>query len=201
VSSLLIPSCHRQHPLRRERRTPFSTYSSLGRDEDPSARVGAARTRRIRSARSGECGVTPQPARVESRFIDDHVAGADKQGGVGDRRDWNCNGDRQAGPNRLWGVWRRSAGAAPQPGLSTGRELRWHLGRTCGQLKHQYKPGDDRMEKLLLTVCGRPQTCSVSVGRDRISGSTPSSTTRRRSVGRGESPASVRRLADGQSAS
>jgi hypothetical protein len=51
-------------------------------------------------------------------------------------------------------------------------------GGQCGQLKHQYMPGDDRMEKLLLTVCGRPQTCSVSVGRDCISGSTPSSTTR-----------------------
>ena len=25
-------------------------------------------------------------------------------------------------------------------------------GRQCGQLKHQYKAGDDRMEKLLLTV-------------------------------------------------
>ena len=42
-----------------------------------------------------ECGFTPQPARVESKFIDDHVAGfiddhvagADKPGGVADRRD------------------------------------------------------------------------------------------------------------------
>jgi hypothetical protein len=64
------------------------------------------------------------------------------------------------------------------PGLSTGRSLIGTSGGQCGQLKHQYKAGDDRMEKLLLTVCGRPQTCSVSVGRDCISGSTPSSTTR-----------------------
>jgi hypothetical protein len=42
---------------------------------------------------------------VESKFIDDHVAGADKQGGVAARRDWNCNGDRQAGRKQLlWSV-------------------------------------------------------------------------------------------------
>ena len=42
---------------------------------------------------------------VESKFIDDHVIGADKQGGVAARRDWNCNGDRQAGRKQLlWSV-------------------------------------------------------------------------------------------------
>jgi hypothetical protein len=33
--SLLIPPCHRHYPLRRERRTPFSTYSSLGETSIP----------------------------------------------------------------------------------------------------------------------------------------------------------------------
>jgi hypothetical protein len=47
---------------------------------------------------------------VESKFIDDHVAGADKQGGVAARRDWNCNGDRQAGRNDFCGVWRTAQG-------------------------------------------------------------------------------------------
>jgi hypothetical protein len=62
-----------------------------------------------------------------------------------------ANGDREAGPNRLWGVWRSPAGVH-SPGYqqvesSTGTSV-----GQCGQLKHQYKAGDDRMERLLLTV-------------------------------------------------
>jgi hypothetical protein len=40
-------------------------------------------------------------ARVEGKFIDNQLAGADKQGGVAARRDWNCNGDRRAGRKQL----------------------------------------------------------------------------------------------------
>ena len=113
--------------LRRERRTQFRHTRVSARRGSP-ARVGAASTRWIRSAGSARMRLHSTARQGESKFIYDHVAGADKQGGVADRRDWNCNGDRQAGPNRLWGVWRRPVGPAPQPGLSTGRELHWHLG-------------------------------------------------------------------------
>ena len=113
--------------LRRERRTQFRHTRVSARRGSP-ARVGAASTRWIRSAGSARMRLHSTARQGESKFIYDHVAGADKHGGVADRRDWNCNGDRQAGPNRLWGVWRRPVGPAPQPGLSTGRELHWHLG-------------------------------------------------------------------------
>jgi hypothetical protein len=55
-----------------------------------------------------------------------------------------------------------------RPGLSTGRELHWHLGRTVWPTGASVEAGDDRMEKLLLTV-REPQTCSVSVGRECMS--------------------------------
>jgi excisionase family DNA binding protein len=51
------------------------------------------------------------------------------------------------------------------PGLSTGRNLIGASGGQCGQLKHQYKAGDDRMEKLLLTVWEAADVLSVSRSR------------------------------------
>jgi hypothetical protein len=57
--SLLIPSCHRHYPPRRERRTPFSTYSSLGETRIcPGGPRGLGESGR-RGRRS--CGVTPHP--------------------------------------------------------------------------------------------------------------------------------------------
>ena len=52
------------------------------------------------------------------------------------------------------------------PGLSTGRSLIGASRGRCGQLKHQYKTGDDRMEKLLLTV--RKAADVLSVSRSRV---------------------------------
>jgi hypothetical protein len=43
-------------------------------------------------------------------------------------------------------------GAALQPGLSTGRELHWHLGWAVWPTGASVKAGDDQMERLLLTV-------------------------------------------------
>ena len=64
--------------------------------------------------------------------------------------------------NNFCGVWRTAQGAALQPGLSTGRSLIGTSRGQCGQLKHQYKAGDDRMEKLLLTVRKAADVLSVS---------------------------------------
>jgi hypothetical protein len=47
------------------------------------------------------------------------------------------------------------------PGLSTGPEISGTSGGQCGQLKHQYKAGDDRMERLLLTVREAADVLSV----------------------------------------
>jgi excisionase family DNA binding protein len=148
----------------------------------------------------GECGFTPQPTRVESKFIDDHVAGADKQGGVADRRDWNSNGDRQAGPRHLLSV-EEAAGPAPQPGLSTGRSPIGITGGQCGQLKHQYQAGDDRMEKLLLTVWKAADVLAVS--RPRVYELLYAEQLDSVKIGRFRrvSLASVGRLANGPSAS
>ena len=52
------------------------------------------------------------------------------------------------------------------PGLSTGRELHWHLGRTVWPTGASVEVGDDRMEKLLLTV--REPADVLSVSRSRV---------------------------------
>jgi excisionase family DNA binding protein len=138
---------------------------------------------------------------VESKFIDDHVAGADKQGGVAARRDWNCNGDRQAGRKRLlWSV-EDGARAALSPGLSTGRSLIGTSGGQCGQLKRQNKAGDDRMKKLLLTVWEAADVLSDS--RSRVYELIDAEQLDSVKIGRARpvSPALVRRLAGGPSAS
>jgi excisionase family DNA binding protein len=67
--------------------------------------------------------------------------------------------------NNFCGVWRTAQGAALQPALSTGRSLIGTSGGKCDQLKHQYKAGDDRMEKLLLTVLEAAAVLSVSRSR------------------------------------
>ena len=87
------------------------------------------------------------------------------------------------------------------PGLSTGRGPIGTSSRQCGQLKHQYKAGDNRMEKLLLTV--REAADVLSVSRSRVYellyaeqlDSMKISRSRRASL------ASVQRLADGPTAS
>jgi excisionase family DNA binding protein len=52
-----------------------------------------------------------------------------------------------------------------RPGLSTGRSLIGTSGGQCGQLKHQYKAGDNRMEKRLLTVWEAADVLSISRSR------------------------------------
>jgi hypothetical protein len=54
-------------------------------------------------------------ARVEGKFIDNQLAGADKQGGVAARRDWNCNVTAEPVGNNFCGV-RTAQSAALQPG-------------------------------------------------------------------------------------
>jgi excisionase family DNA binding protein len=87
-----------------------------------------------------------------------------------------------------------------RPGLSTGRSLIGTSGGQCGQLKHQYKAGDDRMEKLLLTV--REAADVLSVSRSRVYELIYTEQLESVKIGRSRrvSLASVRRVADGQSA-
>ena len=54
------------------------------------------------------------------------------------------------------------------PVLSTGRNLLDPSRGQCGQLKHQYKAGDYRMEKLLLTVWEAADVLSVSRSITRL---------------------------------
>ena len=51
------------------------------------------------------------------------------------------------------------------PGLSTRRSLNGTSGGQCGQLRHQYKAGDDRTEKSLLTVWEAAEVLRVSRSR------------------------------------
>lgn len=87
------------------------------------------------------------------------------------------------------------------PGLSTGRSLIGTSSGQCGQLKHQYKAGDDRMEKLLLTVWEAADVLSVS--RSRVYELLYAEQLDSVKIGRSRrvAPASVRRLADRPSAS
>jgi excisionase family DNA binding protein len=60
----------------------------------------------------------------------------------------------------------RRKGAALQPwGSQQVGALFGASGGQCGQLKHQYKAGDDRMEKLPLTVWDAADVLSVSRSR------------------------------------
>ncbi len=87
------------------------------------------------------------------------------------------------------------------PGLSTGRSLIGTSGGQCGQLKHQYKAGDNRMEKSLLTV--REAADVLSVSRSRVYELLYAEQLDSVKIGRSRrvALASVRRLADGPSAS
>ncbi|MGH3338736.1 MAG: helix-turn-helix domain-containing protein, partial [Propionibacteriaceae bacterium] len=93
------------------------------------------------------------------------------------------------------------AGAALQPGSSTGREPHWHLGGTAWPTEDQYKAGDDRMEKLLLTA--REAADVLSVSRSRLYELLYAEQLDSVMIGRSRrvSPAPVRRLAEGPSAS
>ena len=86
------------------------------------------------------------------------------------------------------------------PVLSTGRSLIGPSRGQCGQLKHQYKAGDNRMEKLLLTVWEAADVLSVS--RSRVYELIYAEQLDSVKIGRSRrvSLASVRRLADGPSA-
>jgi hypothetical protein len=64
--------------------------------------------------------------------------------------------------NNFCGVWRTAQGAALQPGVINRSEPIGTSRGQCGQLKHQYKAGDDRIEKLLLTVRKTADVLSVS---------------------------------------
>ena len=103
--------------------------------------------------------------------------------------------------NNFCGVWRTAQGAALQPGVINRSEPYWRLGRTVCQLKHQYKAGDDRMEKLLLTV--REAADVLSVSRSRVYELLYAEQLDSVKIGRSRrvALASVRRLADGPSPS
>ena len=87
------------------------------------------------------------------------------------------------------------------PGLSTGREPHWHLGRTVWPTGASVQAGDDRMEKLLLTV--REAADVLSVSRSRVYELIYAEQLDSVKIGRSRrvSLASVRRLAEGPSAS
>jgi excisionase family DNA binding protein len=103
--------------------------------------------------------------------------------------------------NTFCEVWRTAQGAAlqlrdyQQVESSTGNS-----GGQCGQLEHRYKAGDDRMEKLLLTV--REAADVLSVSRSRVYELIYAEQLDSVKIGRSRrvSLASVRRFADGPSA-
>jgi excisionase family DNA binding protein len=87
------------------------------------------------------------------------------------------------------------------PGYQQVESSNGTSGGQCGQLKHQYQAGDDRMEKLLLTVWEAADVLAVSRSRayellyaDQLD-SVKIGRSRRVSI------ASVGRLANGPSAS
>ena len=88
-----------------------------------------------------------------------------------------------------------------RPELSTGRELHWRLGRAVWPTEVLGQAGDDRMEKLLLTV--REAADVLSVSRSRVYELIYAEQLDSVKLGRSRrvSLASVRRLADGQSVS
>jgi excisionase family DNA binding protein len=105
--------------------------------------------------------------------------------------------------NNFWRVWSTAQVLVYSPGLSTGRSLIGTSGGQCGQLKHQYQAGDDRMdrmERLLLTV--REAADVPSVSRSRVYELLYAEQLVSVKIGRSRrvSLASVRRLADGPSA-
>jgi excisionase family DNA binding protein len=87
------------------------------------------------------------------------------------------------------------------PGLSTGRNPIGTSGGQCGQLKHQYRAGDDRMEKLLLTIWEAADV--LRVGRSRAYELLYAEQLDSVKIGRSRrvTLASVGRLANGPSAS
>src|SRR5215218_7975816 len=121
------PSCHRRHPFAANAVHRSSTYSSLG-----GTRILPGLGLRGLNGSGRQVGgnvASLHTARVEGKFIDNQLAGADKQGGVAARRDWNCNGDRRAGRKQL--LWSEDGqSAALQPGVINRSKPQWHLGRT-----------------------------------------------------------------------
>jgi hypothetical protein len=114
--------------LRSEHRSPFLDVLESRRDEDPSVGWGL-RGLNGSGRQVGGNVASLHTARVEGKFIDNQLAGADKQGGVAARRDWNCNGDRRAGRKQL--LWSEDGAKC----CSTARVInrskpQWHLGRT-----------------------------------------------------------------------
>ena len=100
--------------------------------------------------------------------------------------------------NNFCGVWKTAQVLLCSRVINRSR-VQWHLGGLCG--RESVEAGDDRMEKLLLTV--REAADVLSVSRSRVYeliyaeqlDSVKISRSRRVSL------ASVRRLADGPSAS
>jgi excisionase family DNA binding protein len=86
------------------------------------------------------------------------------------------------------------------PGLSTGREPHCQLGRMVWPTGASVEAGDDRMEKLLLTV--REAADVLSVSRSRVYELIYAEQLDSVKIGRSRrvSLASVRRLAEGPSA-
>jgi hypothetical protein len=108
----------------------------------------------------GESGFTPQPARVESKLIDDHVASADKPGGAALVEIGTAMvAAKPVGTTSVECVGRRKV-LLYSTELSTGRSL-IGIPWTAWPTEASYKAGEDRMEKLLLT-CGRPPLPSSS---------------------------------------
>ena len=137
----------------------------------------------------------------ETKLIDDHVIGADKQGGVAVRRDWNCNGDRQAGRKQL--LWSVEDGARCCSTARVTNRSRASLAPRADSVANWSisTSGDDRMEKLLLTV--REAADVLSVSRSRVYELIYAEQLDSVKIGRSRrvSLASVRRLADGPSPS
>src|SRR4029453_17066062 len=108
--SLLIHSWHRQCAFRRECRTPFSAYLESRRDEDPPAHGLGCELDESGPQGQRQWGVHSTAGRGGSKFIDDnvagfiddHVAGADKPGGVADRRDCARKRSTNPGPHVLF---------------------------------------------------------------------------------------------------
>ncbi len=102
--------------------------------------------------------------------LDDHVAGADRPGGV-------CQSSRlgtatvtaKPGQNDFCGVWRTAKVLLYSPALSTGREPHWHFERTVWPTGASVDAGDQGWRSCLLTVREAADVLSVSLGRECMS--------------------------------
>jgi hypothetical protein len=89
-----------------------------------------AKARGVSPQGQRNAGFAPQrQCSGESKFIDDHVAGALGPAELPITKMANRSGDRQAGPRQLWEVWLTAQVLLYSPGYQQVGKLHWHQTR------------------------------------------------------------------------